>query len=227
MAPRDIRPGKEYGEVIDQAISQASVFILVFSQDSLNSNWVRKETNLAVSDSKIIIPFRIEECSLTGSMRTYLNDVHWIDAVPDPDEAFGRLAKAVSNSLGRSSSDQQKSPDTNENGQTDQNEEILLLKQQLAEEKKEVEQLKKQKEDETTISSRKRIVFLVLGVIFGFLGLHFLYVHRFILFAVTLGLFISAIVFNSSNLAAYLWLAAIISAFIFSKDGNRKKMRWF
>ena len=95
MAPRDILPGKEYGEVIDQAISGAKVFVLIYSSDSQNSVWVKKETNLALSDGKTIIPFRIEDCPLKGSMRTYLNDVHWIDAIPHPEQAFGHLAEAI------------------------------------------------------------------------------------------------------------------------------------
>ena len=99
MAPRDILPGKEYGEVIDQAIREAQIFVLVCSNDSLNSNWVRKETNLAVSGGRIIIPFRIEDCALKGAMKMYLNDVHWIVAFPDPEQAFGPLADAISAKL--------------------------------------------------------------------------------------------------------------------------------
>ena len=95
MAPRNILPGKEYGDVINQAIDTATIFVLVYSNDSLNSKWVRKETNLAVSAGKTIIPFRIDDCPLEGSMKTYLNDVHWIDAIPHPDQVFGKLAKAI------------------------------------------------------------------------------------------------------------------------------------
>ena len=101
IAPRDIRPGKEYADVIDLAIHQARIFVLVFSKNSSNSHWVRKETNLAVSGGKIIIPFRIEDCELIGAMRTYLNDVHWIDAIPRPAQAFGDLTKAILANLGR------------------------------------------------------------------------------------------------------------------------------
>ena len=85
MAPRDILPGQDYAEAIVRAMSKIKVFILVYSNFSLSSEWVKKETNLAVTKKKIIIPFRIEDCSFAGTaMELYLNDRHWIDAVPDP-----------------------------------------------------------------------------------------------------------------------------------------------
>ena len=96
MAPRDILPGQNYAEAIAQAMSKVKVFILVYSNFSLSSQWVRKETNLAVSKKKIIIPFRIEDCSFEGTtMELYLNDRHWINAVSDPEKAFDLLAELL------------------------------------------------------------------------------------------------------------------------------------
>ena len=96
IAPRDILPGQDYAEAIVQTIKKVKIFVLVCSSYSLQSQYVRKETNLAVSEEKIIIPFRIDRCSLDGTpMKLYLNDRHWIDAVPRPEEAFGDLAAAI------------------------------------------------------------------------------------------------------------------------------------
>ena len=101
FAPRDIVPGKEYAESIAQAMSKVKVFVLVYSNFSLSSQWVKKETNLAVSKEKIVIPFRIDDCSFEGTaMELYLNDRHWIDAIPDPDKAFGDLADAITALIG-------------------------------------------------------------------------------------------------------------------------------
>ena len=106
IAPRDIRPGQKYAQAIDQAIKGVKIFILVCSDDSLRSQWVQMETNLAVSDKKIIIPFKIKNCSLEDTgMKLYLNDRHWIDAVLKPEEKFGDLAAAVIAFLGASPSD--------------------------------------------------------------------------------------------------------------------------
>lgn len=96
MAPRDILPGQNYAEAIAQAMSKVKIFILVYSNSSLSSQWVQSETNLAVSKKKIIIPFRLEDCSFEGTaMELYLNDRHWIDAIPDPAKAFGNVAEAI------------------------------------------------------------------------------------------------------------------------------------
>ena len=103
MAPRDILPGQEYAEAIAQAMSKIKIYILVYSSHSLKSQWVNKEANLAVKKEKIIIPFRIEDCPFEGtSMELYFNDVHWIDAVPTPNEAFDKLVVALNALLGRS-----------------------------------------------------------------------------------------------------------------------------
>ena len=101
IAPRDILPGQDYAEAIVQTIKKVKIFVLVCSNYSLQSQYVRKETNLAVSEEKIIIPFKIDRCSLDGTpMQLYLNDRHWIDAVPKPEEAFGDLAAAITTFLG-------------------------------------------------------------------------------------------------------------------------------
>ena len=96
IAPRDILPGENYAATIGKAIKRATIFLLVFSERSLQSQWVNKEANIAVTYNKIIIPFKIEDCSFEDTeMELYLNNCHWIDAVPTPDNAFGKLYEAV------------------------------------------------------------------------------------------------------------------------------------
>ena len=105
IAPRDILPGQDFADAIAQAIKKTKIFVLVCSNFSLKSNFVQKETNLAVSDEKIIIPFKIDDSPLDGGMRLYLNDRHWIEAVPKPEEAFGDLADAIIAFLSAKASD--------------------------------------------------------------------------------------------------------------------------
>ena len=95
MAPRDIPPAKEYAEVIEGAIRTSRFVVVVISLASQNSQWVRQEVNLAISEGKIVMPVRIDETQLTGAMRFYLNDKHWIDAFPNPDEKFFRIRDAL------------------------------------------------------------------------------------------------------------------------------------
>lgn len=100
IAPRDIPGGADYGDLIDDAIKNCRLFIIVFSKSSSLSQWVKGELNLAFSEGKHIIPYRIDETPLKGSMRLILNQTHWIDSFPDAEEKFKDLVEVASNSLG-------------------------------------------------------------------------------------------------------------------------------
>ena len=100
MAPRNILAGQNYAEAIAQALTKVKIFVLVYSNYSLASQWVQSETNMAVTRRKIIIPFRIKDCSFEETaMEVYLTDRHWIDAFPDPEKSFDKLADAITSSL--------------------------------------------------------------------------------------------------------------------------------
>ena len=101
MAPRDIPPGADYGDVIDEAIVGCRLFVLVFSGPATLSQWVKGELNLAFTERKIIIPYRIDETPLTGAMRLILNQTHWIEAYSDAEARFGELVEATERFLGR------------------------------------------------------------------------------------------------------------------------------
>lgn len=101
MAPRDIPPGADYGDVIDEAIVGCRLFVLVFSGPATLSQWVKGELNLAFTERKIIIPYRIDETPLKGAMRLILNQTHWIEAYPDAEARFGELVEAAERFLGR------------------------------------------------------------------------------------------------------------------------------
>lgn len=101
IAPRDIPPGADYGDVIDDAIVACRLFLLVFSEPASLSQWVKGELNLAFSEKKIIIPYRIDDTPLKGAMRLILNQMHWIEAYPDAASKFGDLVDAAERFLGR------------------------------------------------------------------------------------------------------------------------------
>lgn len=79
-APRDIKPGDDWGEAIAQAISGSQVFLLVFSKNSNRSQRVLDELNLAISKEIVILPFRIEKLDPSGAMLLHLASRHWLDA---------------------------------------------------------------------------------------------------------------------------------------------------
>ena len=81
IAPRDIRPGSDWAESINNAIENSKAMVLVFSENSNNSTQVAKELNLAINNKLIVLPFKIDDSNPTGSMKYYLSDTHWLDAV--------------------------------------------------------------------------------------------------------------------------------------------------
>ncbi len=79
MAPRDIVPGNDYGEQIIIAIEQASVFLLILSESSNTSTFVRHEVERAVAKGKVIIPFRIHPVQPSRSLEFFISNYQWID----------------------------------------------------------------------------------------------------------------------------------------------------
>jgi hypothetical protein len=67
IAPRDVRPGEEYGDAIIEAIGQCRVMVLIFSSSANDSRQVHREIERAVSKGVAIIPVRIEEVTPTIS----------------------------------------------------------------------------------------------------------------------------------------------------------------
>lgn len=104
MAPRDIPPGTEYGDMIDDAIKSSKIIVLLFSETAATSIWVKGELNIAFEEQKVIIPFRLDKTPLKGQHRVILNHKHWIDAYPDYQTKFQDLLNAVRLTLGLSTS---------------------------------------------------------------------------------------------------------------------------
>jgi hypothetical protein len=86
VAPRDIRPGGEYGAAIIDAIDQCRVMVLIFSSSANDSRQIHREIERAVSNGVPIVPVRIEEVVPTKSMKYFLGSIHWLDALTQPIE---------------------------------------------------------------------------------------------------------------------------------------------
>ena len=61
IAHRDILAGDPWMEAITNAIDQSKIIILVFSDNTEKSKWVKDEIGLALEENKTIIPFRIQD----------------------------------------------------------------------------------------------------------------------------------------------------------------------
>jgi hypothetical protein len=86
IAPRDIRPGSDWGESIITAIEQTRVMLLLLSKQANSSPQIRREVERAVNRSIIIIPVRLEDVMLARSLEFFLSTSHWMDAFPPPFE---------------------------------------------------------------------------------------------------------------------------------------------
>jgi hypothetical protein len=96
MAPRDIRPGAEWGEAILEAIGASRVMVLVFSRHANESAQVRREVERAIHKGVHVVPVRIEDLEPTGAMEYFISSPHWLDALTPPLEAhLDRLVASV------------------------------------------------------------------------------------------------------------------------------------
>lgn len=91
IAPRDITPGSEWGEAIVDGISQSRVMVLIFSAHSNRSPQVSREVERGVNKGLVIVPFRIDDISMSRSLEYFLSSCHWLDALTPPLEAHTQL----------------------------------------------------------------------------------------------------------------------------------------
>jgi len=97
IAPRNIEGGAEYSEVIEKAILKCKIFLLVFSEASSTSPWVKSELNIAFSENKYLIPYKTDATPLKGTMRLLLNDKHWIANNDNENKQIDLLLSAIQN----------------------------------------------------------------------------------------------------------------------------------
>jgi hypothetical protein len=80
IAPRDVRPGRTYGDEIIRGIESAGALILVLSSSSNGSAFVAREIERAVSKNKHIFTVRIEDVLPSPGLELFISSTQWIDA---------------------------------------------------------------------------------------------------------------------------------------------------
>ena len=91
IAPRNITSGKNYSNEIIEGIKSAKIVVLVFSKYSQASDFVRNEIDIAFSNEKPIISFKIDETMPQEEMEYFLKNKHWLEAYPEPETYFEKL----------------------------------------------------------------------------------------------------------------------------------------
>lgn len=93
-APRDVVG--PYADAIVNAIEACKVFVLILNHNSSESVHVLNEVEIAynriMKGEITIVPFKVDEGTLSKSMEYYVKRLHWIDAVSATlEQAIGQL----------------------------------------------------------------------------------------------------------------------------------------
>ena len=96
VAPRDVPLGVNYPRKIIQAIKESSVFVLVFSSNSITSDHVISESLAAFNSHKPIIAFRIENIEPSEDFEYLLGSKTWFNAfIGKIDDHFNKLVREI------------------------------------------------------------------------------------------------------------------------------------
>ncbi len=80
IAPRDVRPGRAYGDEIIRGIEGSRALILVLSSASNESGFVSREIERAISKNKHVFTVRIEDVLPSPGLELFISSTQWIDA---------------------------------------------------------------------------------------------------------------------------------------------------
>ena len=106
MAPRSIPAGSNYPAEILRAIRESKCLVYMMSRRSLESKWIFSEIVLAKSHGIPVIPYQLEDVTLTGEMADILAGIQTVRADFDPENAehvlirqIGKLPEKTGNSI--------------------------------------------------------------------------------------------------------------------------------
>lgn len=95
IASRNIEGGESFAVQIVDAIQDCSIFVMITSENSNDSDHVSNELSLAFSAKKKIVPFRLQPVQPSKSNTYFLQQAQWIDAYENMNEALKHLLVAV------------------------------------------------------------------------------------------------------------------------------------
>lgn len=111
VAPRDIAPGREWGEEIIKGIDGSKVLLLIFSSHANESAQVRREVERAIGKGLPVLPFRIEDVVPAGAMEFALSNTHWLDGFTPPmANHMDQLARSIKSLIEQPTIAQEKPP---------------------------------------------------------------------------------------------------------------------
>jgi hypothetical protein len=100
IAPRDILPGSDFTESIEKSIPKCKVFLIVFTDEAMDSPHVKSELRIAFNKRLIIIPLKLSDVTVRSGFDYLLGNSHWIDAFPNKlSTYFPKILEDVQNIL--------------------------------------------------------------------------------------------------------------------------------
>ena len=102
MAPDDIPAGAKYGSTVISSIKECKALVFLFSEESALSPWVESELNIAFTNRKPIISYKIDASKLEDYDELYimLNNRPCVDSGSDFNAALAELVKVVAGVVG-------------------------------------------------------------------------------------------------------------------------------
>jgi hypothetical protein len=95
ISSRDIQPGENFQVAIVRAIRQAKIMLLVFTNNSNNSEEMNKELALASQSKLIVVPLRIEDVTPNEAFAYEFATRQWIDFFADWEFAIQQLSQRI------------------------------------------------------------------------------------------------------------------------------------
>jgi TIR domain len=91
----EIHGGDLWREEIVEAIDKAYAFVLMLSPDSVASDNVRKEVDLAEGANKALVPLLLASVKLPSRFRYQLAGIQWIEYYRDPEAKYHELVQVL------------------------------------------------------------------------------------------------------------------------------------
>ena len=95
ISPRDIPPGKDWQDVIVDAIDGAKAIVLVYSGNAAESNYVQQEIRLANAKGKHIIPIKLDDTPPAGCFDLVMSNKQCLFAQESNEETYELVARYV------------------------------------------------------------------------------------------------------------------------------------
>ena len=95
ISTRDILPGENFQTAIVRAIRAAKVMLLVFSNNSNNSEEIKKEVALAGQSRLVVIPVRVEDVTPDEAFAYEFATRQWIDLFSDWERELHNLVVRI------------------------------------------------------------------------------------------------------------------------------------